>query len=90
MAIFRTQIKSNSNIERNGGKTIYRLQIGDKSYYFGSLSAIYDVFTPEYLKVSLSRLYTFKITYERPYRNKVCMIYKGEIHRKKGNRKGGN
>lgn len=69
------------------GKTIYHLCLGDdEHHYFGSIAAIYEHFSPEQIGVSLSRLWSFGITPERPYKNKICKIYKGVIHRKKGNR----
>lgn len=91
MAIYRTPIKNNSHKKTVSGNTVYHVKLGDdENYYFGSISAIFDKFTSETLGVSKSRLWSFGITYERPYRNKVCTIYKGEIHRKKGNRKNSN
>ena len=64
------------------GSTIYHVTFEGEHYYFGSVSAIYEVFTPEELKVSLSRLYSCKITKGRPYKNKVCSIYRGVLIRK--------
>lgn len=70
------------------GTTIYHVSFGDDdNHYFGSVSAIFEKFTPEQLGVSKSRLWAFGITPEKPYRNKVCVVYKGVINRKKGNRK---
>jgi hypothetical protein len=69
------------------GNTIYNVKIGDENHYFGSIAAIFDKFTPEQLGVSKSRLWSYGIKPERPYKNKICTIYKSEIHRKKGNRK---
>lgn len=70
------------------GNTIYHVCFGDNdNHYFGSVSAIFEKFTPEQLGVSKSRLWAFGITHEKPYRNKVCVVYKGVINRKKGNRK---
>lgn len=69
------------------GKTIYHLCFNEnKHYYFGSISAIYDMFSPKELGVSKSYLWSFKISSEKPYKNKKCTIFKGEIQRKKGNR----
>ncbi len=69
------------------GKTIYHVCFGDEEhYYFGSIAAIYEHFTPEQLGVSLSRLWSFGITLERPYKNRICTIFRGVIQRKKGNR----
>lgn len=70
------------------GKTIYHVCLGDNEhYYFGSITAIYDKFSPEQIGVSRNRLWSFGITEEQPYRNKKCIVYRGEIHRKKTNRK---
>ena len=69
------------------GNTIIHLQIGDEHHYFGSISAIYESFTPDQIGVSLSRLWSYGIKPDKPYRNKICTIYRGEIRRKKGHRK---
>lgn len=70
----------------NGNK-IYHVCFGDNDHhYFGSIAAIFDTFPPERLGVSKSRLWSYGITPERPYKNKICAIYRGVIHRKKGNR----
>jgi len=86
--IYRTQIKNNPDKDSlSDGKKIVHLQFNSgENYYFGSIAAIFDTFTPERLGVSKSRLWSFGITPERPYRNKICTIYRGEIKRKKGNR----
>ncbi len=69
------------------GKTIYHVCFSDEEhYYFGSIAAIYERFTPKQLGVSLSRFWSFGITPERPYQNRVCTIFRGVIQRKKGNR----
>ncbi len=69
------------------GKTIYHVCFGDEEhYYYGSIAAIYEHFTPEQLGVSLSRLWSFGITLERPYKNRICTIFRGVIQRQKGNR----
>lgn len=70
------------------GKTIYRVTIDGHDHYFGSITAIYDVFTPEQLRVARERLWQYGITPEHPYINAVCEIHKGELHRhatKRGN-----
>lgn len=70
------------------GKTIYHVSFGDdENFYFGSLAAVYDRFTPSELGVSLARLYDVAITPEKPYRNDKCIIRKGILQRKKTNRK---
>lgn len=52
------------------GNTIYHVCFGDNDHhYFGSITAIFDKFTPVELGVSKSRLWTFGITENKPYRN---------------------
>ena len=68
------------------GNTIYHVQIGNENHYFGSISAIFEMFTPLQIGVSKSRLWSYGIKPERPYKNKICTIHKGVIVRKKGNR----
>ena len=69
------------------GKTIYHVCLGDNEhYYFGSITAIYDKFSPEQIGVSRNRLWSFGITESKPYKNKKCIIYKGTIQRKKTGR----
>jgi hypothetical protein len=73
------------------GNTIYHVSFGDnENWYFGSISAIFDTFPPEKLGVSKSRLWSYGITPERPYRNNRIIIRKGVILRKKGNRNNNN
>jgi hypothetical protein len=70
------------------GNTIYHVCFGDNNHhYFGSITAIFDKFTPVELGVSKSRLWSFGITENKPYRNDKCIIYRDVIHRKKTNRK---
>lgn len=70
------------------GKTIYHVSFGDDAnYYFGSLAAIFDRFTPSELGVSLSRLYCVAITPEKPYKNGKIVIRKSLLCRKKTHRK---
>ena len=69
------------------GKTIYRVTIGGRDHYFGSLTAIYDVFTPDEIGCKVQRLWDYGITQERPFRNSHCEIHKGELHRHTTKRK---
>jgi hypothetical protein len=57
------------------------------NHYFGSISAIYEKFTSKEIGVSKSRLWSYGIEPDKPYKNKICTIYRDEIYRKKGNRK---
>ena len=70
------------------GRTIYHVSFGDDAnYYFGSLAAIFDHFTPSELGVSLARLYDVAITPEKAYKNGKVIIRKSILCRKKTHRK---
>ncbi len=69
------------------GDTIYHVRFGENSdYYFGSISAIYDRFTTAEVGISKESLWNYGIKRDKPYKGKKCVIYKGIIHRKRGNR----
>lgn len=55
----------------------------DRHYYFGSVAAIFDTFTPDELGVSLPTLWNYGLAPDRPYKNDKCSIYRDSIHRKK-------
>lgn len=55
----------------------------DRHYYFGSVAAIFDRFTPDELGVSLTTLWNYGLAPDRPYKNNRCAIYRGNIDRKK-------
>lgn len=70
----------------NGSK-IYHLEFKAGSHhYFGSITAIFDLFNSKTLNVSKYRLWNYKITPDNPYSNDMCTIRKGVIKRKKTNR----
>jgi hypothetical protein len=55
---------------------------GRLEYFFGSLSAIYDMFTPEQIGCKVQNLWSFNIDYDKPYENRICTISKEVIIRK--------
>ena len=55
----------------------------DRHYYFGSVAAIFDTFTPDDLGVSMTTLWNYGLAPDRPYKNNRCTIYRGNIKRKK-------
>ena len=72
----------------SNGQTIYHVQFKEsgENHYFGSITAIYDIFTVEQGGVAKTTLWGYGITRVHPYENRKCIIHKGELHRKKGNR----
>ena len=93
MPIIRTNIKPIDRLK--AGSTIYHLHMKTASkvipcqvgFYFGSIAAIFEAFTPEQLEISQQSIYDFGITTERPYENRICRITKAELKRKKGGRR---
>jgi hypothetical protein len=63
--------------------TVYHLHFFDEKmqkqdYYFGSISAIYEVFDKKQIGIQASSLYNFKLNEnDNPvYENKICRIRK--------------
>lgn len=75
---------------RAGNKVIHvemlNVDPNNKDFYFGSISAIYDVFNNKQIGVGISTLREFKIELNKPYKNKLVIIRLGYIKRKKGGR----
>lgn len=72
-------------------ETIIRVQFRDPplpeqpartEFFFGSLAAIYDVFTPQQIGCRVERLWNSGITEAKPYRNKLCVISREQLSRK--------
>lgn len=69
------------------GKTIYRVRFkeaplcGDErtDFFFTSLAAIYDVFTPEQIGCRASRLYNIGVPDGTPYDGRRCQITREEV-----------
>lgn len=55
-------------------------------FYFGSIAAIFDIFTTEEIGVTKKYLYYVNIAPRNPYTNKYVTIRKGPFYRKKSNR----
>lgn len=59
---------------------------GASDHFFGSLSAIYTVFTPEQIGCKVETLWHHKIGENKPYVGKKCTVSMHTIVRKKTNR----
>lgn len=59
---------------------------GKRHFYFGSQSAIYDVFSTSQVGISYMALTNKYNLSEKPYENKKCIIRMGELIRKKTER----
>ena len=55
---------------------------GRKVWYFGSLAAIYELFTPGQIGCKLETLWNSSIDYGECKITKQCVIYKEKMYRK--------
>ena len=58
----------------------------DEHYYFGSLVALTDMFGKDKIGITYSSLRSYISLNDYPFRNKKCIIRKGEFHTKETNR----
>lgn len=56
---------------------------GQADFYFGSLAAIYEVFTPEQVGCKLETLWAAKIDALHPKTTPRCVVSKQVLYRKK-------
>lgn len=54
-------------------------------FYFGSLAAIYELFTPAQVGLTLHSLWRSHIDLDRPKLTKTCRVSKVIVYRKKQN-----
>jgi hypothetical protein len=93
MPIIRTTIRPQE--KPKAGSTLYHLHLKNANpvlpakvdFYFGSIASIYEAFTGAQLGIAQQSLYDFGITPDRPYENKICVIRRSELKRKRGGRK---
>lgn len=58
----------------------------DEHYYFGSLVALTDMFGKDAIGITYSSLCSYISLHDYPFKNKKCIIRKGEFHTKTTNR----
>lgn len=58
----------------------------DEHHYFGSIANIYEFYSPEQLGISYGSLRNYGLSPDKPYKNKKCVIRKGLLLSKSGNR----
>lgn len=65
--------------------TFHTQPLSGQEFFFGSLTAIYDRFTPEQVGCQVRRLYNLKVPSGVPYLGKHCTITRIEFQRKSRN-----
>lgn len=67
-------------------RTVIHLELNGQHYYYGSLASMYEHHSPEEIGISYASLRNYGLTASNPYANKKCIIRKGELVSKEGNR----
>lgn len=77
-----------AEIKEKKERTVIHLQLldTDEHHYFGSIANIYEFYTPEQLGISYGSLRNYGLSADKPYKNKKCIIRKGLLLSKSGNR----
>jgi len=69
-------------------RTVIHLQAlsTDEHFYFGSIANIYEFFDAKQIGISYGSLRNYGLSYGHPYKNNYCIIRKGVLLSKSGNR----
>lgn len=67
-------------------RTVVHLEIDGQHHYFGSVANIYEYFTVEQIGISYGALRNYGLSNDKPYQNARCIIRKGVLLAKPGNR----
>ena len=79
-------MSSNKDKDKRSKCVHVHFKASGADFYFGSISAIFALFTRADVGVTQNRLYQVKIVPGKPYQNKTCTIKTGPMYRKRGNR----
>lgn len=67
-------------------RTVIHLEINGQHHYYGSVANMYEFYTSEELGITYASLRNYKLSHDHPYQNKKCIIRKGVLLSKSGNR----
>jgi len=69
-------------------RTVIHLEIDGEHHYYGSIANMYEFYTGEELGITYASLRNYGLSADHPYKNekKKCIIRKGVLLSKKGNR----
>lgn len=70
------------------GRTVIHLYVrqNDTHHYFGSIACVFEYFSPEELGITYGSLRNYGFSTENPYQNAKCILRKGVLLSKNGNR----
>lgn len=67
-------------------RTVIHLEIDGQHHYYGSVANMYEFYTSEELGITYASLRNYGLSNEHSYQNKKCIIRKGVLLSKSGNR----
>ncbi len=67
-------------------RTVIHLEINGEHHYYGSIARMYEDYSGDELGITYASLRNYKLSSEHPYQNKKCIVRKGELLSKSGNR----
>ena len=82
--ILTTFAQNSSKMEKE--RTVIHLEIDGEHHYYGSVANMYEFYTSEELGITYASLRNYGLSAEHPYQNKKCIIRKGVLLSKSGNR----
>ena len=74
------------NTEKKERTVIHLEFTNGEHHYFGSIANIYEYFSAETIGISYGSLRNYGLSSEKPYQNAKCIIRKGILLSKDGNR----
>ena len=74
------------NTEKKERTVIHLEFTNGEHHYFGSIANIYAYFSAETIGISYGSLRNYGLSSEKPYQNAKCIIRKGILLSKEGNR----
>ena len=79
-------LQSIHNTINMADRKVIHLHIDGEDYYFGSVSAIYSMFTKEQLGITHGSLRNYGLSPAKPYTNEKVTIKEGALIASKGDR----
>lgn len=67
-------------------RTVIHLEINGEHHYYGSIARMYEDYSGDELGITYASLRNCKLSSEHPYQNKKCIVRKGVLLSKSGNR----
>ena len=67
-------------------RTVIHLEINGEHHYYGSIARMYEDYSGDELGITYASLRNYKLSSEHPYQNPKCIVRKGVLLSKSGNR----